>query len=242
MPARAKAIPRTARDPSAYKRQFGVIRMTEQRILDVGAGDALCAESGPHVVVRCDPSYAVDPPDQPHHAVAATGTRLPFADGTFDRVLCSWVTPHILPGELAAFLAELVRVTTPGGRILVYPLYHVVRHLVSTHEFVFEKKFVADQPGTTLVIVKDPALSATEWNVALEDLCVGARFQLSRPLTLLRDLATRRAFYASGSTRASPSVFRGDTCTTAIPAARAHHRGRPRGNRRRRVAITNLDS
>lgn len=45
--------------------------------------------------------------------VAADITDLPFADGTFDVVLCSHVLEHV-PGEQAA-LRELRRVLAPGG-------------------------------------------------------------------------------------------------------------------------------
>jgi SAM-dependent methyltransferase len=42
---------------------------------------------------------------------------LPFADGTFDRIIASEVLEHI-PDDVAA-IAELVRVLAPGGRIAV---------------------------------------------------------------------------------------------------------------------------
>jgi len=49
--------------------------------------------------------------------VNGDGTRLPFADGTFDRIICSEVMEHI-PDDVAA-AGELARVLKPGGRIAV---------------------------------------------------------------------------------------------------------------------------
>jgi len=43
--------------------------------------------------------------------------RLPFRDGTFDRIICSEVMEHVDDDELAA--RELTRVLKPGGRIAV---------------------------------------------------------------------------------------------------------------------------
>ena len=48
-------------------------------------------------------------------AVNADGTRLPFADGTFDRIIASEVLEHIPDDDAAA--AELFRVLKPGGTL-----------------------------------------------------------------------------------------------------------------------------
>jgi SAM-dependent methyltransferase len=50
-------------------------------------------------------------------AVRGDALRLPFADGTFDRIICSEVLEHI--GDDAAAIAELTRVLKPGGTIAV---------------------------------------------------------------------------------------------------------------------------
>jgi len=44
-------------------------------------------------------------------------TRLPFADGTFDVVLCSEVLEHITDGKAA--VREIVRILKPGGDLVV---------------------------------------------------------------------------------------------------------------------------
>ncbi|MCU1455634.1 MAG: Methyltransferase family protein [Acidimicrobiales bacterium] len=49
--------------------------------------------------------------------VNGDGTRLPFPDDTFDRIICSEVMEHIPDDATAA--AELCRVLKPGGRIAV---------------------------------------------------------------------------------------------------------------------------
>lgn len=48
-------------------------------------------------------------------AVNGDGTRLPFPDGTFDRIICSEVLEHIPDDEAA--LRELFRILKPGGRL-----------------------------------------------------------------------------------------------------------------------------
>ena len=45
----------------------------------------------------------------------ATGTALPFADGTFDRVHFSWFLEHVSPETSVAVLREVRRVLRPGG-------------------------------------------------------------------------------------------------------------------------------
>jgi SAM-dependent methyltransferase len=54
--------------------------------------------------------------DRVTHAVADL-TRLPYADGTFDAVVCGWVLEH-LPDPRPG-LRELARVLAPGGQLLL---------------------------------------------------------------------------------------------------------------------------
>lgn len=53
------------------------------------------------------------PADVDAHAAAGDATRLPFADGTFDRIIASEVLEHV-PDDSGA-LDELTRVLRPGG-------------------------------------------------------------------------------------------------------------------------------
>jgi SAM-dependent methyltransferase len=56
-------------------------------------------------------------PDAPAAAVQGDALHLPFADGSFDRVICSEVLEHI-PDDLGA-MRELTRVLRPGGTMAV---------------------------------------------------------------------------------------------------------------------------
>jgi SAM-dependent methyltransferase len=57
------------------------------------------------------------PPGMLATAVNGDATRLPFADGSFDRIIASEVMEHV-PDDLAA-LDELTRVLRPGGTIAI---------------------------------------------------------------------------------------------------------------------------
>jgi demethylmenaquinone methyltransferase/2-methoxy-6-polyprenyl-1,4-benzoquinol methylase len=95
-----------------------------ERILDLAAGTGTSsdpfADAGA-VVVPCDFSQGMlqvgkqARPALPF--VAGDGTRLPFADGTFDAVTISFGLRNIVDPD--AGLRELLRVTRPGGRLVV---------------------------------------------------------------------------------------------------------------------------
>ena len=54
-------------------------------------------------------------------AVKGSGTSIPFPDGSFDLVLSVATMHHIAaPDDVRRALAEMVRVTSPGGRVLVW--------------------------------------------------------------------------------------------------------------------------
>ena len=55
----------------------------------------------------------------PGGALAASGVRLPFADGAFDFVFLTSVLTHLAPEEIRAYAREIRRVLAPGGRCLV---------------------------------------------------------------------------------------------------------------------------
>ena len=100
-----------------------------ERVLDLAAGTGTSslpfAERGARVV-PCDFSLGMlrvgkrARPALPF--VAGDGTRLPFADATFDAVTISFGLRNIV--DPAAGLAELRRVTRPGGRIVVCEFSH----------------------------------------------------------------------------------------------------------------------
>lgn len=93
-----------------------------QRVLDLATGVGamairLEARYPGIVLVGVDlsaPQLAAAKKNHPHLRVArADATKLPFADGTFDRVHCSWLLEHVpAPVEV---LREVRRVLKPGG-------------------------------------------------------------------------------------------------------------------------------
>jgi demethylmenaquinone methyltransferase/2-methoxy-6-polyprenyl-1,4-benzoquinol methylase len=98
-------------------------------VLDLAAGTGTSsqpfADTGA-TVVPCDFSLGmleVGKRHKPHLAfTAGDGTRLPFADGVFDAVTSSFGLRNIV--DPLAGLAEMRRVTRPGGRLVVCEFSH----------------------------------------------------------------------------------------------------------------------
>jgi demethylmenaquinone methyltransferase/2-methoxy-6-polyprenyl-1,4-benzoquinol methylase len=94
------------------------------RVLDLAAGTGTSSQpllDAGATVVPCDFSLGMLQTGKrvlPHLPfVAGDGTRLPFADDTFDAVTISFGLRNIV--DPAAGLRELRRVTRPGGRLVV---------------------------------------------------------------------------------------------------------------------------
>ena len=100
-----------------------------ERVLDLAAGTGTSsqpfADRGA-VVVPCDFSLGmlrVGKQVKPHLAfTAGDGTRLPFADASFDAVTISFGLRNVVDPDAA--LREMRRVTRPGGRLLVCEFSH----------------------------------------------------------------------------------------------------------------------
>ena len=100
-----------------------------ERVLEPGCGsgrltERLAREVGPSGrVVGFDLSPGMlrhaSQRDLPEWAdlLRATASAVPFPDGCFDRVICFSAVPHFQP--LAPALAELARVTRPGGALWI---------------------------------------------------------------------------------------------------------------------------
>ncbi len=101
------------------------------RVLDVGCGDghqllallradregvSLYGLDLSRVLVGKSVAAFRDEP-RPPRIVWAASERMPFADGTFDRIVCQGSLDHF--GDPGAFMAECARTLAPGGRLIV---------------------------------------------------------------------------------------------------------------------------
>jgi SAM-dependent methyltransferase len=98
------------------------------KILDVGCGTGVLAarlQGEGYRVTGADPFAGMltrmTARDSRIEAVHAQGQCLPFADGTFDLTYCVAVMHHIAdPRDVHDTLVEMVRVTKPGGLVLIW--------------------------------------------------------------------------------------------------------------------------
>ncbi len=100
-----------------------------QRVLDLAAGtgtSSLPYRSAGAQVVPCDFSLGMLREGKRRHPglqlTAGDATRLPFRDDTFDAVTISFGLRNVQDTEAA--LTEMLRVTRPGGRIVVCEFSH----------------------------------------------------------------------------------------------------------------------
>lgn len=96
---------------------------TDQRVLDVGCGVgmylAAFGRRTSHVFgVEVEPERAREACVRATGVVRAVGEHLPFADGAFDLTFSHEVLEHVTDDR--AVMAEMVRVTRPGGRIVLF--------------------------------------------------------------------------------------------------------------------------
>jgi SAM-dependent methyltransferase len=113
-----------------HKRTAYVVRHCPPpaRGLDVGCGTGVIAErlaATGYEMTGIDPSVGMldvlRERTQAVTAVEASGTDLPFEDGSFDLVLTVAVLHHVAdPADVRRTLSEMVRVARPGGHILVW--------------------------------------------------------------------------------------------------------------------------
>ncbi|MEV0279427.1 demethylmenaquinone methyltransferase [Streptomyces sp. NPDC050610] len=100
-----------------------------ERVLDLAAGTGTSslpfAATGAYVV-PCDFSIGMLREGKKRHPhlplTAGDATRLPFADGVFDAVTISFGLRNVQ--ETDAALRELLRVTKPGGRVVICEFSH----------------------------------------------------------------------------------------------------------------------
>lgn len=95
------------------------------RGLDVGCGTGVLAQrlaAAGLEMTGCDPSAGMlAHVGEGVETAVASGTDLPFGDGSFDLVYCVAVMHHVAEaGAVRATLGEMVRVCRPGGRVVVW--------------------------------------------------------------------------------------------------------------------------
>jgi SAM-dependent methyltransferase len=100
---------------------------TGERVLDVGCGTGVLAAAARRRVGAAGRVVGLDP-NEPMLTVArrrsepiewwsASAEAMPFADGVFDRVVSQFALMYF--ADRAAGLAEMARVTAPGGRVAI---------------------------------------------------------------------------------------------------------------------------
>lgn len=87
----------------------------KQKILDIPAGNGLLAaqlRGSGHEVICADINR-----EKPDYIYADMSETLPFADHTFDTVICMEGLEHLI--QPATLISELCRICKPGGRIII---------------------------------------------------------------------------------------------------------------------------
>jgi len=107
-----------------FQRHFDGLLRPDDVVLDVGCGDARAYQSRVLGAVR--KLYGVDISERAVAAARARGAEavaqdlsapLPFAEGTFDKVICFEVLEHLFDPKFA--VEQMARVLKPGGLLIV---------------------------------------------------------------------------------------------------------------------------
>lgn len=106
------------------------------RVLDAGCGEGIIVGeyAGRLAIEGVDTNYTSE------RVRAGSVTALPYADGSFERALCLDVLEHLTFDEQPRALAELKRVLTPGGQLLVS--VPNLAHLQSRIHFLFQGRLI----------------------------------------------------------------------------------------------------
>jgi ubiquinone/menaquinone biosynthesis C-methylase UbiE len=167
------------------------------RVLDVGCGTgsllALCKRRHPDVdVTGLDPDPRGLARARRKAARAGVAMRfdqgyadaLPYADGSFDRVLSSLMFHHLEPPDKAKALAEIARVLQPGGRFELADFVgpHDVGHSALRRWLHNHPRFENNAEDHVLTLMFDAGLSQPRI-VSRSQLLVGsvAFYQALRP-------------------------------------------------------------
>ena len=138
-----------------------------ERVLDLAAGTGTSSEpfaAAGAVVVPCDFSLGMlevgkrARPELPF--TAGDATRLPFADDSFDAVTISFGLRNIV--DPVAGLREMLRVTKPGGRLVVCEFSHPTYAPVRTVYLAESIRAWPDQPGLAAMLA-EAGWESPEW-------------------------------------------------------------------------------
>jgi SAM-dependent methyltransferase len=90
-------------------------------IAEIGSGAAGVTEFLDHPVTGVDTAFerTDDKANARLRRVEGTATELPFADASYDVVLCLEMMEHLQPADREPALREMLRVLRPGGRLVV---------------------------------------------------------------------------------------------------------------------------
>lgn len=130
-----------------YRRLLAAAGITSNdRVLDVGCGLAGMLIALAERIPFRSPAVGIDVSDELIAAagrevrragldghitvMAASATRLPFADGSFDVVFSSHVIKHLDDEALAQAFGEIARVLAPGGRFLFWEFRQASRSAI----------------------------------------------------------------------------------------------------------------
>ena len=120
------------------------LRACRGRVLDVGAGQAPWREllsEAEYVGLDVESADTFGMQRQPD-VVYYDGGTMPFADASFDHVMCSEVLEHV--PDSAAFMAEVARVLRPGGSLILTVPWSARLHHVP-HDYVRFTRYGLDR-------------------------------------------------------------------------------------------------
>ena len=171
MPTRFEGAPVTLDVALRYREVIDLIRPLYRpgiEILEVGSGAGGVTDFLQTAVTGVDTAFERTADRATPHLtrVEARAEALPFADATFDVVLCVEMLEHIPGPQREAVLSELLRVGRPGGRaVITFPADAAAGRLDRTLNDRYRRRHGADHPWVVEHIRE--GVPATEDVVAL---------------------------------------------------------------------------
>lgn len=137
--------------------------VSELCVLDIGCGvgnyhrilkHRVGSLTGVDVAAECVAQASSENPDVKYDAY--DGSRLPYADGSFDAAFTICVMHHVPTGEWNRFVAEALRVLRPGGVFVVFehnPLNPLTMRVVN--RCPFDRDAVLLKPSRTVDLMRE---------------------------------------------------------------------------------------